>query len=462
MPKNYVLIQRVELTKTAASITFNNLPQTGFTDLKIVMSARGDGASGSFICQFNGATTNLSSKVLYGINGSAVGSGSYSDENSIWGYTTNSGSTANTFNNAEILIPKYTSNNNKSVSIDAVNETNASDGRQIITAGLWSSTAAITSITLYSKTGSNVATNFTQYSTFSIYGLAALGTIPSTAPKAIGGNSVLSDGTYWYHTFTSSGMFIPKTTLSCDYLVIGGGGSGGGSAGGSGGGGGAGGYRTPTAQSLSAATLVLVGGGATGGVIGGGTTGTRSAVGSYSASGGGAGTAGGTGGSGGSGGGAGGVNGAAANGGSGNSGGYSPSEGNNGGNSVSGTNKYAAGGGGGAGAVGGNATTNTSGGAGGAGSNSVSSWASVTSTGVSGYYAGGGGGGGGRDGGQATNISGGTGGSGGGGTAGSTAGTDGSSATANTGSGGGGAGYDGNPKVGGNGGSGLVIIRYAV
>jgi hypothetical protein len=132
MAQNYILLERVELGATAASVTFDNIPQTGYTDLKVVMSARGDGASGIFVCQFNGATTNLSSRVLYGINGTATGSSTYSDENSIWGYTTNSGSTANTFGNAEILIPNYTSSNNKSVSIDAVNETNAADGRQIM------------------------------------------------------------------------------------------------------------------------------------------------------------------------------------------------------------------------------------------------------------------------------------------------------------------------------------------
>ena len=82
-----------------ASVTFSNIPQ-GYTDLKVVISARGDGASGIFVCQFNGATTNLSSKVLYGINGDTAGSGSYSGANSLWGYTTNSGSTASTFNNA--------------------------------------------------------------------------------------------------------------------------------------------------------------------------------------------------------------------------------------------------------------------------------------------------------------------------------------------------------------------------
>jgi hypothetical protein len=247
MAQNYILLETIELTQSAASVTFDNIPQTGYTDLKVVMSARGDGASGIFVCQFNGATTNLSSRVLYGINGNATGSSTYSDENSIWGYTTNSGSTANTFGNAEIYIPNYASSNNKSVSIDAVNETNAADGRQIINAGLWSSSAAITSITLLSKTGGNAGTNFTQYSTFSLYGLAAVGTTPAIAPKATGGNIVANDGTYWYHAFLSSGTFTPQTALTCDYLVVAGGGGGEGALAGAlrgASGGGAGGLRS--------------------------------------------------------------------------------------------------------------------------------------------------------------------------------------------------------------------------
>jgi hypothetical protein len=170
MANTFELIASYTATGSVASIAFSSIPST-YTDLKVVISVRGDASSGIFVCQFNGATTNLSSRVLYGINGNTTGSSSYSDENSLWGYATNSGSTANTFNNAEIYIPNYASSNNKSVSIDAVNETNAADGRQIINAGLWSSSAAITSITLYSQTGSNVASNFVQYSTAYLYGI---------------------------------------------------------------------------------------------------------------------------------------------------------------------------------------------------------------------------------------------------------------------------------------------------
>jgi len=43
----------------------------------------------------------------------------------------------------------------------------------------------------------------------------------------ITGGSLTSDATYYYRTFTSSGNFITNTALSCDYLIVAGGGSGG-------------------------------------------------------------------------------------------------------------------------------------------------------------------------------------------------------------------------------------------
>jgi hypothetical protein len=38
--------------------------------------------------------------------------------------------------------------------------------------------------------------------------------------KATGGDSVTTDGTYWYHTFLSSGTFTPTEALTADYLSL--------------------------------------------------------------------------------------------------------------------------------------------------------------------------------------------------------------------------------------------------
>jgi len=424
MPNNYVLLERIELNASAASIVFANIPQTGYTDLKIVMSTRND-AGTSFNdgkITFNGSSTGYSSRLLYG-TGSGTGSASATYGYGYWVNTTTTPSyTANTFSNTEIYIPNYTSSNFKSISSDTVSENNATLGVQAMAANLWSNTAAITSITLSQDYGNYVAN-----STFSLYGLAALGTTPAIAPKASGGNRIDNDGTYWYHTFTSSGTFTPQTGLTADVLVIAGGGGGGTSGSG---GGGAGGLLGFNSQSLTTTgyTCTVGAGGAIGAVgvdsqfaaltlvKGGGWGGSPTSSPNF------------VGGNGGSGGGAQGGYGTYA-------GGTATSgQGFNGGGGTA----TQAGSGGGAGAVG------ATGGAGGIGSSAYSSWGSATNTGQlsSGtyYYAGGGGGGG---------NAGGLGG-GGNGTSTPVAGT--------TNTGGGGGGANGSSA----GGSGIIIVRYTI
>ena len=459
MPNNYVLLERIELNASAASVTFANIPQTGYTDLKVVLSTRTTDTtandSTAIALQFNGDTaSNYSRRSLVGDGASATSTNATTTSMRI-GFTTTNGCTANTFGNGEFYVPNYTGSTQKSVSADAVAENNSATYiYSALNAGLWTGTAAITSITVLTPSFSFVAN-----STFSLYALAALGTTPAIAPKASGGNIIDYDGTYWIHTFLSSGTFTPQVGLTCDYLVVAGGGGGGTFLGStmSGGGGGAGGFRSTvtatggggtleSALSLLTATnyAVTVGAGGSGTLTGNvqPTNGSNSIFSTITSTGGGYGAAAADNGSfglsattGGSGGGAS------------TNASYIKADGtaNQGfgggtGNTTDGTvANRGAGGGGGAGAVGNNGS-NTAGGAGGAGVASSISGSSVTR---------GGGGGGAR-----YNGSAGAGGSGGGGAGGSN--SVGTSGTANTG-GGGGAGSNANA---GNGGSGVVIIRY--
>ena len=440
MPNTYTLLETITVGAAgASSVTFNSIPQTGYTDLVIKGSIRTSysGTEGSLCIGFNGSTANFTLMMLRG-SGAAASSFTRTtfSENRI-SYINAVGGTASTFSNVEIYVPNYASANYKSISVDGVMEANATTAYSALTAGLWSQTAAITSLNF--TVGS--ADNFAQYSTFSLYGVSALGTTPTKAPKATGGSIIQTDGTYWYHAFLSSGTFTPATALSCDVLVVGGGGGGGTNHGG---GGGAGGYRTITGLSVSSATTATVG---AGGTSGPGTQGGSSIFDTITSAGGGYGannvsTGVEPGGTGGSGGGSRGASGGAA----GNTPSTSPSQGNNGGNG----NGTGTGGGGGAGAVGANTVSSSLSGAGGAGLNTLSSWLSTTGLGVSGYIAGGGGGG--------NPTTGGAGGSGGGGQGGSGAGVNGTDAVANTGGGGGGGGSS--SAIGGTGGSGLVIVRY--
>jgi hypothetical protein len=430
MPENYVLLERTELNASAASVTFANIPQTGYTDLKIVQSARiSTGSQASSTIRFNGITTGYSSRYLLGAGSAGTASGTSTE---IFVDTpADSTYTANSFSNSEIYIPNYAGSTNKSLSVDIVNETNGTVVTQLLVAGLWSNTAAINSIQIVAGAGSFVAG-----STFSLYGIAAVGTTPVIAPKAYGGNSIDYDGTYWIHTFTSSGTFTPQVGLTCDYLVIAGGGGGGTNRGA---GGGAGGYLTGSGLSVATQSYpITIGAGGVGGTSSGakGSNGNNSVFSTITSTGGGGG--GGNGGNsignnGGSGGGAG-------HAGTNTAGSASPSgQGNNGGLAGS----SSGGGGGGAGAVGA-AGSSGAGGAGGAGTASSISGTSIT------YAAGGGGGS------YPTGIAAGGSSIGGNGGNSSTNATD---AVINRGSGGGGSGEAGDTN-GGDGSSGIVIIRY--
>jgi hypothetical protein len=434
MPTNYVLLRATKLTADTASVTFDSIPQTGYTDLKLVATARSTRSGGVTTDEirigFNGLTTNQTTRVLQGAgSGSVV---SYTDTRVTMGIAPTASTTSSTFGNAEIIIPNYTSGVVKYSTAESVSENNATAAYQNFWSNLWSSNAAITSITLSLATGPSFATG----STFYLYGLAASDATPTAGPKATGGNIVATDGTYWYHTYLTSGTFIPKASLTCDYLVIAGGGGGAGVYSGgnySAPGGGAGGYRTSagtsgggasaeSALSLTAQTYaVAVGAGAPSGNF----SGSDSIFGSITSIGGG-GTPGKTGGSGG--------------------GAFDFSPQNTAGSGTAGqgyagglaASATSAGGGGGAGSVGSTARTGGSG---------VAS--SITGTSVT--RAGGGGAG---WGGTAT--------AGGGAGAAANATGSGTAATVNTGGGGGGGAAANGFGAGGAGGSGLVVVRYAV
>jgi hypothetical protein len=451
MPANYVLLEKITVGAAgAASVTFANIPQTGYTDLSLVVSARSSLAQiyggGNMI--FNDDTTvgNYAGTIrLYG-TGSSTESGTYNTYN-IDGTNYNGNSaTANTFGSRSIYIPNYTGSQQKSVSIDETTENNASTAYMGIFAGLWKSSSAINKITFRN----NGSETFIANSTFYLYGVAKLNTTPAISPKATGGDIIQTDGTYWYHAFLSSGTFTPAAGLSCDYLVVAGGGGSGDSSNGAGGGAGGlrstvtatgGGGSLETAKSFAsgtAYTITIGGGGASqangsnSSIAGSGLTTITSTGGGYGGNGG-AGSSGATGGSGG------GVYNFPTY----SAGAGTANQGFAGGNGVPSPSAYMAGGGGGAGEAG-----NTDGTGHGGDGVQITAFATPTGTGAdSGYYAGGGGGA--ADAGTFA-----PGGLGGGGRGGVPQATGSTSGTANTG--GGGGGY---PKSGG---SGIVIVRYAV
>lgn len=452
----YVPIQAITLSSPTTSVTFSGIPQT-YTDLVLVCSVANSTNQQDVRINVNGDSgTNYSFTQVFG-TGSSASSNRGSNYN--WGLA---GYIGTTQSNSITHFQNYSNTTTNKTMITRYN-----DPANLVVAAvsLWRSTAAINQIVV-----SFLANNFVAGSTFTLYGVG------SGSPKAFGGDRVVTDGTYWYHAFLSSGRFEPVQNLSCDVLVVAGGGGGSSYRAG---GGGAGGLRAFTSQSLTAQNYtVTVGAGGTGATQSGvfangalGTNGSNSQFGSLTAA------------TGGGRGGAGSPTTAGASGGSGGGSAADPSSQPNAGGAASpsgqgsaggagnnfATNFYGAGGGGGAGAVGSNGTSSGGGGAGGNGSSAYSSWGSATNTGqnISGtfWYAGGGAGGAfsGLAGGGA--VSGGNG--GGGSLAAFSSGQQisGGAGTANTGGGGAGSvstDAAGNHGNGGAGGSGIVIVRYLV
>jgi hypothetical protein len=157
------LIETKTLGTAAASIEFTSIPQT-FTDLVVVLSIRGDAANvaNSLVLAFNGSTANFTTRLLEG-NGASTLSTSLT---SFAGNSTNANATSNTFSSIQVYIPNYTGSTNKSFSIDAVTENNATTAYQDIVAGLWSQTAAISSLSFTVASGNAVVGT-----TMSLYGI---------------------------------------------------------------------------------------------------------------------------------------------------------------------------------------------------------------------------------------------------------------------------------------------------
>ena len=145
----YELVEHIEVgAGGAASIEFTGIPQDG-VDLVLVYSGRRSPAvtTTSLVINVNGASTNLSSRLLQG-DGSSATSSTSSSSIFISHGNTGSSATADTFSNVSVYISNYASSSPKSISADSVTETNATNAGQSISAHLYNSSTAITSLSI--------------------------------------------------------------------------------------------------------------------------------------------------------------------------------------------------------------------------------------------------------------------------------------------------------------------------
>lgn len=168
---SWTLIESQTLGSSQASVTLGSggsLPQT-YKTLKLLVSVRHDGGSGIQIgYRFNGDTgSNYSRRLVFGDGSTSASASGASETYARFAFTSDSTGTANTFGNAELNIPNYAGSTNKATSSDGVGENNATLAYQGLHAGLWSTTAAITSITVVLAGTGNLLSG----STFTLYGL---------------------------------------------------------------------------------------------------------------------------------------------------------------------------------------------------------------------------------------------------------------------------------------------------
>lgn len=162
------LIQHQELGSAQSSISFTSI-SSSFTDLMLVLCLRGslNNPQIGHLLRFNNDTgTNYKTFALTG-NGSSAGTLSQTSETYIYtGQAPAATATGSTFGNTSIYIPNYSGATQKSVSIDAVRETNGTSVYLTNMAGLWTSTSAINRIDIVCEVD-----NWVQYSSATLYGI---------------------------------------------------------------------------------------------------------------------------------------------------------------------------------------------------------------------------------------------------------------------------------------------------
>jgi hypothetical protein len=147
------------------SIEFTSIPQT-YTHLQIRGIARNSTSTSNVRMQFNSDTAaNYSWHELYG-DGSSTGVGAGTSVSFI--YLGSQIATADSFSPQIIDILDYANTNKYKTTRNLNGYENNSAGLSGFNSGNWRSNSAITSIKIYPA-----ANNFTQYSTFALYGVKA-------------------------------------------------------------------------------------------------------------------------------------------------------------------------------------------------------------------------------------------------------------------------------------------------
>lgn len=158
----YTPIATTTLGTATNQVTFSSIAGT-YTDLIVVMNGQiASGGNDNILYQFNGDTgSNYSGTSLYGTGSAAASDRASNSVSYIAGRVSSAANSTSIFQ-----VQNYS---NTTTNKTALSRANAPDALVMAFVGLWRSTAAITSIRLY--TASSV--NFNVGSTFTLYGIAS-------------------------------------------------------------------------------------------------------------------------------------------------------------------------------------------------------------------------------------------------------------------------------------------------
>jgi hypothetical protein len=166
MANTYTLIASNTSYSGGTALTFNSIPDT-YTDILLVMSPRGNGFNGTELyLTFNSNTSSYSGKYMWKDgNTASVTSANNNSNNSLIGIIPGTQAGSNVYGSVQVYVPNYAGSTNKSFSVDSASERNGADQWLFLGAGLWSNSAAITSVTI------TASANYLGDSTAYLYGI---------------------------------------------------------------------------------------------------------------------------------------------------------------------------------------------------------------------------------------------------------------------------------------------------
>ena len=166
---NYYSIATITISGSSTTYaTFNSIPST-YTHLQLRYTARSLRAAytDSLFVEVNGDTTNYYSHGMFG-NGTTAGSYSDNGNPNVIGIIASSSSLSNIFGSGVADFLDYTNTNKyKTIRSLSASDTNNNGGGANFRSSTWPNTAAINSLSIFTNSGSNLASG----STFALYGI---------------------------------------------------------------------------------------------------------------------------------------------------------------------------------------------------------------------------------------------------------------------------------------------------